>query len=68
MSVGTVKWFDQVKRYGFITPEDGGRDVFVHYTAVANSGLDAIGEGQKLSFEVKSGNTGKSEAADLKLL
>lgn len=68
MSVGTVKWFDQVKRYGFITPEDGGRDIFVHYTAVANSGLSAIGEGQKLSFDVISGNTGKSEATDLKLL
>lgn len=68
MSVGTVKWFDQVERYGFTAPEDGGRDLFVNQTAVANTGLDAIGEGQQLSFDVKTGNTGKSDASDLKLL
>ena len=50
MSVGTVKWFNSAKGYGFIEPEDGGADVFVHITAVQASGMDGLEEGQKLSF------------------
>ncbi|MEQ8334303.1 cold-shock protein [Nisaea sp.] len=53
MSTGTVKFFKTDKGYGFITPDDGTRDVFVHVSAVQNSGLDTISEGQKLNFEIQ---------------
>ena len=52
MSTGTVKWFNTQKGYGFIQPDDGGRDVFVHITAVERAGLSSLQEGQKIEFEV----------------
>jgi CspA family cold shock protein len=52
MSIGTVKWFNTTKGYGFIRPEDGGSDVFVHVTAVQRAGLRSLAEGQRVSYEV----------------
>ena len=65
MSVGTVKWFNSTKGYGFIEPEDGGADVFVHITAVQASGMDGLEEGQKLSFDLEEGRNGKTNAVNL---
>ncbi len=67
MPVGTVKWFNATKGYGFIQPDDGGADVFVHISAVEQSGMAGLNEGQKLSFEMKSDpRKGKMAAANLK--
>lgn len=66
MSTGTVKWFNATKGYGFITPDEGGQDVFLHISAVERSGLSSVAEGQKLSFDVQRGRTGKTEASNLK--
>ncbi len=52
MATGTVKWFNPAKGYGFITPDDGGKDVFVHITAVEGAGMGTLSEGQKVKFEV----------------
>ena len=68
MSTGTVKFFNTAKGFGFIRPDDGSRDVFVHVSAVERAGLGSINEGQKLSFELERGNDGKSSATDLKVL
>ena len=65
MSVGTVKWFNSTKGYGFIEPEDGGADVFVHITAVQASGMDGLEEGQKLSFDLEDAKNGKTNAVNL---
>ena len=65
MSVGTVKWFNSTKGYGFIEPEDGGADVFVHITAVQASGMDGLEEGQKLSFDLEESRNGKTNAVNL---
>ena len=62
---GTVKWFNPNKGYGFITPEDGSKDVFVHRSAVEKAGLSQLSEGQDITFE-KSENNGKISAVDLK--
>lgn len=67
MATGTVKWFNAQKGYGFIEPEDGGRDVFVHITTVRESGMDTLDEGQRLSFEIVT-QRGKSAAGNLKAL
>ena len=67
MAVGTVKWFNAQKGYGFIAPDDGSKDVFVHISAVERSGIGTPAEGQKLSFEVERGNQGKLAAVNLKL-
>jgi cold shock protein len=64
-STGTVKWFNADKGYGFIQPEGGGKDVFVHVTAVQAAGLDTLSEGQRVSYEVVR-ERGKEAAADLK--
>ncbi len=64
MAIGTVKWFNAQKGFGFIQPEGGGRDVFVHVTAVQAAGLRGLDEGQKVSFEVVTER--KQAAADLK--
>ena len=64
MATGTVKWFNPAKGYGFIQPEDGSRDVFVHISAVEKAGLDTLNEGRKVSFEVVPGD-GKSSAENL---
>jgi cold shock protein len=67
MSIGTVKWFNATKGYGFIQPEDGGKDVFVHISAVERSGMGSLSEGQRVSFESQSDQrTGKVSAANLK--
>lgn len=65
MSTGTVKWFDATKGYGFITPEEGEKDVFVHISAVQASGLDGLNEGDKLSFELEEQKNGKKSAVNL---
>jgi len=67
MAVGTVKWFNATKGYGFIQPEDGGKDIFVHITAVERSELNGLNEGQRLSYELeKDRRTGKESAVNLK--
>jgi len=66
MSIGTVKWFNAQKGYGFIQPEDGSKDVFVHISAVERSDLGSLHEGQKVSFEVQRGQQGKSSAVNLR--
>ena len=65
-AAGTVKWFDQSKGYGFIKPSDGGRDVFVHITAVRAAGLQTLIEGQPIVYELKT-ERGKAAAANLEL-
>ncbi len=65
MTTGTVKWFNSVKGYGFIQPEDGGSDAFVHVSAVERAGLNGLREGQKIQYELAPGRDGKSSAEDL---
>ena len=67
MATGTVKWFNPAKGYGFIQPEDGSRDVFVHISAVETTGIVTLNEGQKVSFEVVPGRDGKTSAENLVL-
>jgi CspA family cold shock protein len=67
MSSGTVKWFNAQKGYGFIQPEDGSKDVFVHISAVEAAGLRGLNEGQKVSFELERGQQGKTSAVNLKV-
>ncbi len=66
MSIGTVKWFNTQKGYGFIQPEDGSKDVFVHISAVERSGIGNLREGQRVSFELERGQQGKVSAVNLK--
>jgi CspA family cold shock protein len=66
MAAGTVKWFNVQKGFGFIQPEGGGKDVFVHITAVQAAGLNGLDEGQRVTFEVVR-DRGKEAAANLKL-
>ncbi|MBG53985.1 MAG: cold-shock protein [Alphaproteobacteria bacterium] len=68
MATGTVKWFNPTKGYGFIQPEDGGKDVFVHISAVEKAGLAALDENQKISYELETGRNGKTSAVGLALL
>ena len=65
MATGTVKWFNTTKGYGFIQPDDGGKDVFVHATAVEQAGMSALSDGQKVSYELET-NRGKTAAGNLK--
>ncbi len=65
MSTGTVKWFNPKKGYGFIQPDDGSQDVFVHISAVERSGIGNLNEGQKISYEVQKGQQGKLSAENL---
>ncbi len=67
MANGTVKWFNATKGFGFIEPEEGGKDVFVHISAVQNSGLAGLDEGQKVSYEMEEDDRGRSSAAQLKV-
>lgn len=64
---GTVKWYNQSKGYGFISPDDGGMDIFVHNSALKAVGLITLSEGQRVSFEVVTSKTGKLEAAHITL-
>ena len=68
MSTGTVKWFNPQKGYGFIEPEDKSTDVFVHITAVQNSGMDGLAENQAVSYDLETGQNGKTSAVNLKVL
>lgn len=68
MATGTVKWFNATKGYGFIAPDDGGKDVFVHISAVERAGLKGLSDNQKISYELQSGRDGRASASDLKLL
>jgi CspA family cold shock protein len=68
MTKGTVKWFNSQKGYGFISPDDGGKDVFVHISAVEQAGLDNLRDGQKVSFDEETDRRGKQAAANLKAL
>ena len=65
MATGTVKWFNADKGYGFIAPDNGGSDVFVHITAVQQAGLDGLNENQKVNYEVENGNNGRESATNL---
>lgn len=65
MATGTVKWFNATKGFGFITPDEGGKDVFVHITAVQAAGLQGLKDGQRISYELKN-DRGKTAAANLK--
>lgn len=66
MATGTVKWFNTTKGYGFIAPDDGGPDVFVHISAVEQAGMTGLADNQKVSFELKEGRDGRMLATDLK--
>ena len=65
MTTGTVKWFNSVKGFGFIQPEDGSKDAFVHISAVESAGLNGLREGQKVQYELVPGRDGKSSAENL---
>jgi CspA family cold shock protein len=66
MATGTVKWFNAQKGYGFIQPDDGSKDVFVHISAVERSGIGNLQEGQKLGYELERGQQGKTSAVNLR--
>ena len=68
MPNGTVKWFNTTKGYGFIAPEEGGKDVFVHISAVEKSGMQGLTEDQKVSFEIAEARDGRPMATDLRPL
>ena len=68
MPTGTVKWFNTTKGFGFIAPDDGGKDVFVHISAVESSGLTGLADNQKVSFELQDGRDGRQMAGDIKAL
>tara|TARA_B100000029_G_C17132876_1_gene799445 strand:- start:230 stop:439 length:210 start_codon:yes stop_codon:yes gene_type:complete len=68
MPTGTVKWFNPAKGYGFIEPEDGSKDAFVHISAVERAGLGSLNEGQKVSYEMEVGENGKSSAENLSII
>ena len=66
MPTGTVKWFNTTTGYGFIAPDDGGKDVFVHISAVERAGMTGLADNQKISFEMIEGRDGRKMAGDLK--
>ena len=66
MPTGVVKWFNKTKGYGFIEPQGGGKDVFVHISAVEKAGMDGLMEGQRVSFELEQGKNGKTLAVQLR--
>lgn len=68
MATGTVKWFNATKGFGFIEPENGGNDAFVHISAVERAYLRSLNEGQKVSYELRPGQNGKSSAEDLQIV
>jgi len=65
MATGTVKWFNDAKGFGFITPDGGGADLFAHLHAINMAGFKSLKEGQKVSFEVTAGNKGKTQASNI---
>ena len=68
MSTGTVKWFNPTKGFGFIQPEDGSKDAFVHISAVEKAGLTSLTEGQKVEYELVSGKDGRTSAENLTIV
>lgn len=68
MATGTVKWFNATKGFGFIQPDSGGKDVFLHISALERAGLREIADGQKVSFELESGRDGRTSAGALSLI
>lgn len=68
MATGTVKWFNATKGYGFIAPDEGGSDVFVHISAVQAAGLNELQDNQKISYEIEEGRNGRSAAGSLQLI
>ncbi len=68
MTIGTVKFFNTERGYGFIEPEDGSKDAFVHISALERAGISSLSEGQKVEYEVQPGRDGKSSAENLKLV
>ena len=68
MPTGTVKWFNTTKGYGFIAPDDGGKDIFVHISAVERAGLTGLADNQKVSFQMIESRDGRQSAGDLKPL
>ncbi|QIE41568.1 cold-shock protein [Meridianimarinicoccus aquatilis] len=67
MAKGTVKWFNATKGFGFIAPETGGKDVFVHISAVERAGLTGLADNQKVTFDVEAGRDGRESAANIEL-
>jgi CspA family cold shock protein len=67
MTKGTVKWFNSMKGFGFITPDDGSKDAFVHISAVERAGLSGLNEGQRVQYELQRGQNGKTSAENLQL-
>jgi CspA family cold shock protein len=67
MANGTVKWFNTTKGFGFISPDDGGRDVFVHISAVERAGLTGLADNQKVTYELEPGRDGRESAVDIAL-
>lgn len=68
MATGTVKWFNATKGYGFVQPDAGGKDVFLHVSALERAGLSSIADGQKINYELESGRDGRSSAASITLV
>ena len=68
MANGTVKWFNTTKGYGFIAPEGGGKDIFVHISAVERSGLTGLADNQKITFDVEAGRDGRESAVNISLV
>ncbi len=68
MTTGTVKWFNMAKGYGFIAPDDGSKDAFVHISVLERAGISSLSEGQKVEYELQPGRDGKSSAENLKLV
>lgn len=68
MAIGNVKWFNPTKGFGFIEPEDGSQDAFVHISAVEQAGLSELNEGQKVEYELETGRNGKTSATSLSIV
>ena len=68
MPTGTVKWFNPTKGFGFIEPDEGGKDAFVHISAVERAGLGSLHDGQKVSYDLQAGQNGKSSAENLSII